>query len=76
MLGPDALVVQLGYVEPAKLKKGLAAADRALEHSATNVVSRRVTGVAALEMWLRQFIGHAKGSEETEWQKSSLTTAR
>ena len=76
MLGTDALVVQLGYVDPAKLKKGLTAADRALEHSATNVVSRRVTGIAALEIWLRQFIGHAEASKETEWQKSSLTSAR
>ena len=76
MLGPDALVVQQGYVDRARLKKGLEAADRALSHSATNAVSRRVTGVAALEIWLRQFMVHAKASEETEWQKSSLTTAR
>ena len=76
MLGRDPLVVQLGYVDPAKLKRGLAAANRALEHSVTNAVSRRVTSVAALEIWLRQFIGHAKASEESEWQKSSLTTAR
>ena len=76
MLGPDALVVQLDYVDPGKLKKGLDAAHRALDHPATNVVSRRITGVAALEIWLRQFIGHAEPSEETEWQNSSLTSAQ
>jgi asparagine synthase (glutamine-hydrolysing) len=76
-LGPDALVIQLGYVDAAKLKKGLAAADSALEHPVTNVVSRRVIGVAALEIWLRQFTDCAERSKETEWQKiTSLTSAR
>ena len=43
LLGPDPLAVQLGYLDADKLKRGLAAAGTALEHSETSVVSWRVT---------------------------------
>ena len=64
LLGPDPLAVQLGYLDADKLKRGLAAAGTALEHSTTSVISWRVTAVAALEIWLRQFIGHPETSRE------------
>jgi asparagine synthase (glutamine-hydrolysing) len=77
MLGPRSLVVELGYVDADKLERGLSAAGAALEHSTTSVVSWRVTAVAALEIWLRQFVGQQKtGVEDTAWQKTSLASAR
>jgi asparagine synthase (glutamine-hydrolysing) len=77
MLGPDSLAVQLGYVDADKLKKGLAAAGAALERSTTSVISWRVTSIAALEIWLRQFIGHQDISPEGDiaWRKTSLVNA-
>ena len=60
LLGPDPLGVQLGYLDADKLKSGLAASRAALEHSTTSVIGWRVTAVVALEIWLRQFIGHPK----------------
>jgi asparagine synthase (glutamine-hydrolysing) len=58
LLGPDPVAVQLGYLDADKLKRGLAAASAALARSTTSVISWRVTAVAALELWLREFIGH------------------
>lgn len=77
MLGPDALVIQLGYVDADKLKTGLAAAGAALEHSTTSVISWRVTAVAALEIWLQQFIGHSDISrEDVTWRRTSLVSVQ
>ena len=58
MLGRDALVVQLGYVDADKLRSGLAALDGALEGSASCVASWRLMAVVALELWLRRFAGN------------------
>jgi asparagine synthase (glutamine-hydrolysing) len=55
MLGPDALVVQFGYVDVEKLRKGLAALEGVLGGSASCVASWRVTALVALELWLQQF---------------------
>lgn len=60
LMGPDPLAVQFGYLDADKLKRGMAAAGAALEHSTTSVIGWRVTAVAALELWLREFIGHPK----------------
>ena len=77
MLGPRSLVVELGYVDADKLQRGVLAAGAALEHSTTSVVSWRMTAMAALEIWLRQFVGQQNTSvEDTAWQKTSLASAR
>jgi asparagine synthase (glutamine-hydrolysing) len=77
MLGPDSLTVQLGYVHADKLLSGLAAASGALEHSTTSVVSWQVTKIAALEIWLRQFIDRPEiRPKEITWQKTNLVSAR
>lgn len=78
MLGPTSLVVELGYVDASKLARGLAAAGPALETSSTSIVSWRVTAVAALELWLRQFVEVPPdtGREETAWQRTSLASAQ
>jgi asparagine synthase (glutamine-hydrolysing) len=75
MLGRDSLVIQLGYVNADKLLRGLAAARAALERSTTSVVSWRITAVAALEIWLRQFIVRPEiNREESTWRKTSLVS--
>jgi asparagine synthase (glutamine-hydrolysing) len=77
MLGSNPLVVELGYVDAAKLRQGLSAARSALEHSATSTVSWRVTAVAALELWLREFIEPRDNRREDQaWQKTHLANAR
>jgi asparagine synthase (glutamine-hydrolysing) len=55
LLGPEALVVQAGYVDADKLQKGLRTAEKMLEGSASNMASRSLTAVMALEIWLQQF---------------------
>ncbi len=58
LLGSDARIVEHGYVDPDKLKRGLIAIGPALEGSrSSSIVSWRVTAVVALEIWLRHFIG-------------------
>jgi asparagine synthase (glutamine-hydrolysing) len=59
MLATGALVVDLGYVDADRLKRGLTAARTA------SVASWRVTAVAALEMWLRQFVERTRNGERT-----------
>ena len=77
LLTPDPLVVELGYVDAGKLARGLSAARAALEHSTTSIVSWRVTAVAALELWLRQFVEpQDNGREDIAWQRTSLASAR
>jgi asparagine synthase (glutamine-hydrolysing) len=77
LLTPAPLVVEFGYVEAGKLARGLSAARAALEHSTTSIVSWRVTAVAALELWLRQFVEpHENGREDIAWQRTSLASAR
>ena len=77
LLGPHPLAVQFGYVDADKLKRGLADAGTALGHSTTSVVSWRMTGVAALEIWLRQFIGDPETRrEDIAWRKTSLVSAQ
>ena len=77
LLGTDPLAVQLGYLDADKLKRGLAAAGAALEHSSTSVVSWRVTAVAALELWLRHFIGQPETTrEDIPWRKTSLVNVQ
>jgi asparagine synthase (glutamine-hydrolysing) len=55
MLGPDALVVQLGYVDADKLQRGLQALHGTLEGSASCAGSWCLTGLVALELWLHRF---------------------
>jgi asparagine synthase (glutamine-hydrolysing) len=75
-LGQDPLVVQAGYVDADKLKRGLQSAGRALEGSASNTASRSLTAVVALEMWLRQFFGNARSGQETQaWTNQRSPTA-
>ena len=59
-LGRNPLVVQAGYVDADKLKRGLQGAERELEGSASNTASRSLTAVFALEIWLREFFGNAR----------------
>lgn len=76
LLTSQALVVQLGYVDADKLKRGLAGAPSALAQSSTSVVSWRIKAVAALELWLRHFIGHPEtGREDMTWRKIGLVSA-
>lgn len=77
MLTATPLVVELGYVDAGKLARGLSAAGAALERSNTSIVSWRVTAVAALELWLRQFVEPREPRrEDTAWQRTSLASAR
>ncbi len=73
MLGPDSLVVQLGYVDADKVNRGLAALLGAMQGSASCVASWRLTGLVALEIWLRQFVGNREREEKdsTLWQNNS-----
>lgn len=64
-LGPDSLVVQLGYVDAEKLTRGLAALDGAMHGSMTCVPSWHLMGLVALELWLRQFMGIADADRRT-----------
>jgi hypothetical protein len=56
-LTPDALVVQLGYVDADKLIKGLRLVAPALDQSSSCTASWRLTALLALELWLREFVG-------------------
>jgi len=57
LLGPDALVVQMDYVDADKLLRGLRALEGMLQGSASCVPSWRLAGLVALELWLRRFVG-------------------
>ena len=64
MLGRDPHVVELGYIDGDRLKRGLVAAGPALQRSGSSVVSCRVAAVVALELWLREFIGSRRASRK------------
>ena len=77
LLKSTPLVIELGYVDADRLARGLSAAQSALEHSQTSTFSWRVTAVAALEIWLRQFVEAGEiRREDTAWQRTSLASAR
>jgi asparagine synthase (glutamine-hydrolysing) len=65
LLAPGALVVELGYVDADKLRRGLTAARTAIEQPQSSVASWRVSAVAAFELWLRQFVEPTRTGERT-----------
>ena len=76
LLTRDALVVQFGYVEVDKLRRGLACADAELEQARSSVASWQVTAMVALEVWLREFVGNRHSNrEDIAWRNISPVTA-
>jgi asparagine synthase (glutamine-hydrolysing) len=76
LLTRDPLVVQCGYVDAGKLRKGLASAAGALKQSRSSVASWRVTALVAFELWLRQFVENARSKrEDREWRNISPVSA-
>ena len=60
MLGPRALVVQMGYIDADKLKQGIESARESVAGTISNAASWRVSSLLAFEIWLREFVGHRK----------------
>ena len=76
LLTRDPLVVQLGYADEGKLRKGLASAAGALKHSQSTVASWRVTALVAFELWLRQLVETQRSKrEDIEWRNISPVSA-
>jgi asparagine synthase (glutamine-hydrolysing) len=73
ILGPDALVVQMGYVEARRLKLGIDSARSALDGSASNAASWRLSSLLGFELWLREFIGH-ENEETPQWRSNARAT--
>jgi asparagine synthase (glutamine-hydrolysing) len=65
LLESDPLVVQFGYVDPEKLKRGLRIIEAALHGSSSCVASWRLIGLVAFELWLRQFAGTRQNTKES-----------
>jgi asparagine synthase (glutamine-hydrolysing) len=77
LLGPDPLAAQLGYVEADSLKRGLARARAEVEEATTCTASWSLTGLLALELWLREFFGGREPEQEMErWAHNGRATAR
>ena len=79
LLGPDALVVQLGYVDGHRLKQGLTRATASLATAETNTVSWQLDSLVAFEYWLQEFIASGTRTTErgdVEWTNSARPIVR
>jgi asparagine synthase (glutamine-hydrolysing) len=65
VLGPESLIVQLGYVDPLKLSRGIASVKSGIGRTASSTASWQLRSLLALEMWLRAFPGNQK--ETLQW---------
>lgn len=77
ILRPDALVVQLGYVDADKLERGLLTMRAEVGAATSCVASWHLSKLLALELWLQEFVGGGGNQQEGErWAGNDRVTAR